>query len=318
MSGLLWNLQWLNHNSQRSYPLTERATKVDITDTIKIPDSFIVSLYFPIHAGLAVETDKFFIKRLLISPIGITVGIGYAADDGAVLVAAVAIATALHTPNTTYALGGIDDFADSVGQIVIGKLDEINTLPSGLYEFTLEGGALETDAIRPMIRGISGIRVVNGTEVSDLVYGDVELVAGTNMRIDIGSGDADTTPKIVFNAISGLNLNETCVCNTGKPGECIRCINGICSGDGNYSINGGDCIKVTAGASELLIEDTCAKPCCGCPELDALKAQITRFGDGSTTLTNFISRLSAEVTQMSLTVLGSRLGDAGCPTCEQI
>jgi hypothetical protein len=33
------------------------------------------------------------------------------------------------------------------------------------------------------------------------------------------------------------------------------------------------------------------------------------------TLQNFVTRLNSEVTQMSLVVLGSRLGDGGCNTC---
>ena len=72
-----WNLEWLNHNSQRSYPLTERATKTDTTGSIQLPDSFIVGLYFPIHVGLNVVTDRFYIKTLLLSPAGFTAGIGY-------------------------------------------------------------------------------------------------------------------------------------------------------------------------------------------------------------------------------------------------
>lgn len=308
-----WNLQWLNHNSQRSYPLTERATKTDTTGTIRIPDSFIVGLYFPVHAGLAVDTDKFFIKTLLVSPTGFTLGIGYDNGGTSALVGSITGSAATHAINRTYAVSGVDDFADTVGQIVIGKLDELNALEPGLYEFTQEAGELETDAIRPMIRGISGIRIVNGAEVSDLLYGDIELVAGTNMRIDVSQSGG--TPRIIFNAISGLNLNETCVCNDGETGECIRCINGICSGDGTLTITGGDCIQVNNTSTGLAIEDTCAQPCCGCEELDALKTQIDRFSDGATTLQNFVARLGSEVTQMSLTVLGSRLGDAGCTTC---
>lgn len=308
-----WNLQWLNHNSQRSYPLTERATKVDTTGVIRLPDSFIVALYFPVHAGLDVDTDQFFIKTVLIAPVGFTVGIGYAATGGDVLVGSVTVSSATHVTNRTYAIAGVDDFADTIGQIVIGKLDELNALPPGLYEFEREAGELETDTIRPMIRGISGIRVVNGVETSELLYGDLDLVAGTNMRLDVST--AGPRPKIIFNAISGLNLNETCVCDDVNTGECIRCINGICSGDGNLTITGGDCIQVNTTANGISIEDTCAQPCCGCDELDAIKTQIDRFSDGATTLQNFVSRLSAEVTQMSLTVLGSRLGDSGCSTC---
>lgn len=311
-----WNLQWLNHNSQRSYPLTERATKVDQTSTVRIPDSFIVALYFPVHVGLIVETDKFYIKTILISPMGYTLGLAYNSEDlpeNNPLVGSVTVAVATHSANQTYAVAGIGDFADTIGQITIGRLDEIGTLPPGLYSFDPEATELEPDAIRPMIRGVSGIRVVNGIETSDLLYGDIELAAGTNMRIDVSTSGA--RPKIIFNAIDGTNLNETCVCSDSEDGECIRCINGICSGDGTFNLVGSECIQINSSGGSVQITDTCALPCCGCEELDALKSQIDLFNNGVTTLQNFVTRLGSEVTQMSLVVLGSRLGDSGCSTC---
>lgn len=312
-----WNLQWLNHNSQRSYPLTERASKVDTTDTIRLPDSFIVGLYFPVHAALNVQLDQFFIQTVLISPTGYSIGVGYYDADEAtnVLVGTANIAAATHTVNMSYALGGVDDFADSIGHVVIGKLDEINSLPPGLYTFNFAAAEIEPDSIRPMILGISSLRVINGQESSPLIYGDVELVAGTNYRLDYAVNAITGRQRITFNAISGLNLNSECDCAVNTTGECIRCINGVCSGDGTFTLSGNECITITPTTSGLQFEDVCALPCCGCAELDALKTQIDRFSDGVTTLQNFVTRLSSEVTQMSLVVLGSRLGDAGCNNC---
>lgn len=319
-----WNLQWLNHNSQRSYPITERASKSDSTNTIRLPDSFILALYFPLHISLNVQIDRFYISTLLVSPLGYAIGLGYSGTDPdtgeetSTLVANATIAKATHAANATYALSGIDDFADSVGHIVIGDTKEVDDLPPGLYTFNFDGTTLEADAIRPMIRSVSALRVVNGVETSDLLYGDIEVVAGTNMNINFGTNPESGNPRLIFNAISGLNLNESCTCNTPNPGECIKCINGICSDDGSFSLVGTECVKIeqTTGINgSLKFSDTCAQPCCGCAELDAIKTQIDRFDDGVNTLQNFVTRLSSEVTQMSLVVLGSRLGDAGCSTC---
>jgi hypothetical protein len=308
-----WNLQWLNHNSQRSYPLTEKATKTDTLAAIRLPDSFLLALYFPVHAGLDVTPDRFFLKTVLITPTGYNLAIGY--DDGSTVTdaAAVNIAKSVHVPNRTYALSGLDSFADCVGQVVIGKLDEIDKLPPGLYTFDYAGGALESDAVRPMIRGVSSLRVANGSELSDRLYGDITLIAGTNMRLGVGSGVDG--PEIVFNAINGENLNTDCICQVPNTGECIRCINGVCSDDGTFTFGQGTCIEITPTANGLIFTDTCAQPCCGCEELDALNGQIDRFSDGVNTLQNFVTRLSSEVTQMSLVVLGSRLGDSGCSRC---
>lgn len=313
-----WNLQWLNHNSQRSYPLTERASKTDTLNTIRLPDSFIVALKFPVNAGLSVTPEKFYIKSLLLAPTGYNITIGY--DTGATNttshpdVAAVNIAKSTYAPNRSYALGGLDDFADTVGQVVIGRLDEIDALPPGRYFFTPAAGQLEPDAIVPNIRAVTRLRISNSNELSEPIYGDVTLVAGTNMRLVV-TRQSNEDPVITFSAISGANLNEDCICDVHDTGKCIRCINGECSGDGNFQINQGECVDVSSVGGGLFISDTCAQPCCGCTELDAITSQVDRFGDGVTTLQNFVTRLSSEVTQMSLVVLGSRLGDTGCSTC---
>jgi hypothetical protein len=311
-----WNLQFLNHNSQRAYPLTERATKTDTTGTIRIPDSFIVGMNLPIHAGLEIEPAKFYIKTLLLAPTGFNITISYDNGQGESNpdVAAAIIARSAFAPNRAFALAGVDEFVDTIGEVVIGRLDEIDALPPGLYTFAPEAGALETDPVRPMIRGIPRLRVASGAEISEDIYGDVTLVAGANMRIVVeNSPTAD--PRITFSAISGENLNKDCACQTPQTGECIRCINGVCSDDGTFTLNPGECVDITAASGGLSFADICAQPCCGCAELDALAEQVDRFSDGVNTLQNFTSRLSAEVTQMSLVVLGSRLGDTGCSTC---
>jgi hypothetical protein len=306
-----WNLQWLNHNSQRSYPLANWATKKDTRELITIPDDFLVAMYLPISATNDVSANKFFLKTLLISPTGFSVTIGYDTGDGTSSdVASANIARQTFAQNKSYALGGIDAFDDTVGHLVIGDLAGVDKLPPGFYEFNADAGALETDVIRPNIRGVSRVRVQNNTEISDYIYGDITLVAGLNMRISVAYTAADT--KIIFDAISGVNLNADCICPVPEAGECIRCINGICSDDGSFNIIANECIDVRAGTNSIALADTCAQPCCGCAELDELNLQLDLFTNGVTTLQNFVSRLGAEVTQMSLVVLTSKLNDSGC------
>lgn len=311
-----WNLQWLNHNSQRAYPLTERASKTDVTGTITIPDNFIVGLYFPVHAGVDVKPDKFFIKTILISPTGFNITLGYS-ENPTIDVAGASIARSNYTPNRSYALGGIDDFDDCVGSIVLGSLDGVDELPAGLYTFTPAAGELEIDAIRPMVRGVTSLRVRNNLELSAPIYGHVTLVAGQNIRIDVAELEDENLgvrTELTFNAIANVNLNKDCECNTPPPGECIRCINGICSENGTYTLEGNDCVEITPIDNGLSFKDVCAAPCCGCKELDAINTQLDRFGDGVATLQGFVTRLSGEVTQMSLVILGSRMND--CSSCQ--
>lgn len=316
----IWNVQWLNQNSQRSYPLTDWSTGRPVGavegDGIEIPDNFIVALYFPVHAGLEVQPERFFIRDLGVYPTGYNIGIGYDDDSSdPPLVGVVNIAKSTHVENTSYAVAGVNDFDDCVGKIAIGKLNDIDRIPPGQYTFTRAGAALEVDCIWPNIRGIVSLTVVNGQERSDRLYGDIELIAGDNMRITaVDSETAD--PSIIFSAIDGEGLNEQCICEEELEGPCIRYINGIPPyPDGNFRMIGDDCMELFPIEHGIQIRDVCSEPCCGCEELDALVRQIDRFADGVMTLQNFASRLSSEVTQMSQVVLGSRLADQGCVEC---
>lgn len=312
-----WNLQWLNHNAQRSYPFTDEATQRDLSDSISIPDSFIVALYMPVHAALDVEPQRFYLQQLGVFPTGLTISIGYDDESGdQPVVATVNVPTSTHTENRSYALSGVDDFDDTVGKLVVGNLDEINDVPAGLYTFDRTGAGLETDCIRPMIRGVVSISVVNSLNSrSERLYGDIELIAGNNMRIT-ASQVAGQDPQIRWDAIDGEGLNDDCICEEEPEGECIRTINGIPPlPDGNFRIIGDDCITITPITNGIQLEDLCSSPCCGCEELDALVRQIDRFADGVVTLDTFVANLGSEVTEMSGVVLGSRLGDQGCISC---
>jgi hypothetical protein len=166
-----------------------------------------------------------------------------------------------------------------------------------------------------MLRAVSSLQISNNGEVSDRIYGHVTLVAGQNIKLVRSTvtvnGEIET--RIRIDAISGENLNQECLCDVVETGPCITSINGVTTTDGNFVIAPNDCVSITTMANGLKFADTCAQPCCGCSELDALRNQVTRFGDGITTLQNFVTRLGSEVTQMSLVVLGSRLSTAQCP-----
>jgi len=59
-----WNLEFLNHNAQRSYPLTADATKIDTTGSFTIPDDFLVGLDIPVSTAMNMESGQFFIRQL--------------------------------------------------------------------------------------------------------------------------------------------------------------------------------------------------------------------------------------------------------------
>jgi hypothetical protein len=277
-----------------------------------LPDSLILALYFPVHYAQNVVGSKFFIKAVASYPSGISITLGYDAAGGAVDAASAVFSRSGHTPYSVYPLGGLGTFADSRGTIVIGDLSQLDSQSSGLFQFDLSGSRLEPDCIRPFLRGVMSLQVDNGAELSQKAYGNVRLQAGRNMRIT-AQLPVGADPIITFDAISGEGLVDACLCqDEALP---IKTISGVGpDNNGNIQLLGDDCLEIQTGGNVITIRDLCSRPCCGCEELEAVTEALEAFGDKAATLEKFLTNLEARVTQMDMTVLGSKLNDTGCPS----
>lgn len=311
-----FNQEWQNQNSLRNYPLADDASGVDTTLSFTLPSSFLLELSLPVHAGLNVVPQNFFLRAVSVFAGGYSISIAY--NDGTStppIVATATIAKTTHVEGNVYSLPGINDFADSVGKIVVGALLEIDQQPAGQFFFDYESGKLDPDCIRPQIRGVSSLVVVSGTDVSQPIYGDIYLTAGDNMQITLISvGDVS---EIRLDAIEGAGLTTNCDCTGTTPlPPAIRTIDGIPPDEhGNFNLLGGTCFDVGELAHGLKFTDTCSQPCCGCAELSAITAEIQHFRDEALTLENFVHALKSQIDNMESTILGSRIGSPNCVTC---
>jgi len=311
------NLEWLNHNSNRAFPLTVEATGYSVDGDFRLPNDFIVACYFSLNAAHNVDPARFTIKTIIVSTAGITVIIGYQVGSEVITVCTAMVPRDSHVKHQAYRLGGFGNYADLDGWIVIDQFDGIDLQPAGEWSFDIDGGRLELDGVRPQIRGVTRLRAQNGSELSSPITGDVILRAGRNMRITPVLTEGQD-PTFVFDAIDGEGLNEECICaGDVDKGPAIRTINKIPpTPDGDFTLLGNNCLQFSPIENGLRAEDTCSEPCCGCPELEAVTAALEQFGRQATTLENFLVSLEARVTQMDQVILGSRLGDRGCVQCE--
>lgn len=309
-----WNLEWLNHNSQRKYPLADDATAADTSGAFVLPDDFLVELDLPVHAGMDVDPGRFYLLHVGAYATGYSVIVGYQPSGGdPVQVASALIPRQTHRPYTAYALGGTAPFDDTLGKVVIGRLDNIDDQPPGFWTFGQDQARLDPDAVRPIIRGVSALVCVNGTQRSERLVGDVELVAGSNMQL-VPILAAGQDPVIRINAIQGEGTAEACVCEgDAAPTDPIRTIDGIApTPAGDFAIVGSDCIQVQPIENGVKIIDTCARPCCGPAELERITTDLERLGAQASAVQDFVDRLQTSVDTMSLIVLGSKVGDRGC------
>ena len=318
MPNNLFNIEWLNANGQRKYPLADHAQPVDVTGTFTLPTDFIVGLDLPVHAGLDVESHRFFVRNVGVYVNGFSIAIGYQPASGEPSIVAVAsISRDQVTENSVWNMAGVNTFADTGGKITIGQLVGIDEQPGGFFTFDAAATPVEADCVRPMIRGVSSIRVTNGAETSEPMYGDIELVAQSNFQLTpvIVAGQ---DPQIRMSAIAGEGLNEGCVC-VGNDDEAppIRRINGIPpTPAGDFTLLGNDCLKVNGIENGIRLDDTCSAPCCGCEELTAITTNLTTLFGQQQTMSGYLTRLETQLISLTQVVLGSKISDGGCVSCQ--
>lgn len=294
----IWSVDWLVQNSQRKYPLHEDASITDTTGTMKIPNDFIVDMIWPVHADATVDPTLFHIIGIGVFGTGVTVSIGY----NGTIIGSVSIDAATFVRNQTFLIAGTGNFFDSVGKIVIGTLDSIKQF-AGSYTFDLANGQLEPTVIKPDVRGVNAIYLKNGTEISDPLQDDLVIQAGERMKIDLVDIPGEPS-RIVFNAVDGLNLNAGCECSENQDLPCVKTINGIQPDtDGDFKLLEDECLKLEGISNGIQLTDACAKPCCGCEELQVVQQTLEFMVQQVTSLENQASRLEAAIQTMEINLL---------------
>ena len=308
------DLEFVDHNSERAYPLASDATGADASGTFVLPKDFLVGLRLPINWRMNVSPQKFFLRSVLLRDAGCSLTFAYNGISGAVDVASVNIPLATASRYAQYTLSGLGDYSDSRGFVIISSVENLKKQPAGSFTFNFADARLEPDVIVPAIRNLSGLRVFSAGVESSLLTGVGRLTAGSNIRLTaeaLGEGEH----RVVISAISGEGLTEECVCY--DDGDPVTSVNGIPPTNGGIALLGNNCFEVSAGEAAVIVKNLCSQPCCGPEDLVKLTEVAESLWSKSTTLENFLVTLEARSTATDMIFLGSRLGDRTCtPDCE--
>jgi hypothetical protein len=291
------NLDFLNLNSLRNYPLKEGVSRISSNGLFTIPNDFIVDAQF------AVSNDV--IKQLYISKIAnfvttITLEIS---DDSSALVGLFTIDTSVHTQNKVYVMVPSASYAGGNAQLVIDTLDSINKCPSGIFSFTLATTEFETRTVIPSLNGISRLIFTNASGNSFTLTGDINIKARTNLKFKLDSGNT-----VILDAGENIGLNTICA-NTHN---CIKTINGIGGDvDDDFTLAFSDCavLNPIPSGTGLLLEDVCCKPCVGCSDISTLTTRLITAEDSLVTLRQYYTDLQVLFQEFKTTVTYS----CNCP-----
>ena len=307
---------WLNVNSFRRYPLSQITTFSQDAEE-KLPNSFFVDMKLAIPYVTGFVPTGFYVSSVTVYPQGLIFEIGYQNQTVDIKTVAVSapIAFSSFVPNSSIAIRGVQtsssyDLSQTYGVAVIGNVDFFKD-KIGTQYFSIVQTRLESTVISFGARRLSGLRVQSEGAVTAVLSGQVTLLSGTNHRISVNS--TAQGHQLTFNAIDGGGLQETCDCSDVELSPCIRTINQM-PGDasGNISIVGGDCIIVESSNNEVSLADSCAKPCCGCNELQVVVSDVESMSAQLNGLANQIAILASSVQSLQNICLGSSIDPTSC------
>lgn len=319
---------WLNNNALRNYPISQTASCVSSEGSFSIPDNLFVDMKLAIpfvaQPGTAItgiSPSSFYISSIKVYPQGFMFFVGCSLNSK--IAASEPISFSSFTENTTIAIKGVAvanlnanqlDFSQVYGFATIGSIDGLKNL-TGDITFNLADSRLESSVISYGPRRISGIKVYSDANTSALLSGQIMLRSGSNHRMEIEN--TNNGSNVILNAIRGEDFQETCPCNDVDLGPCIRTINGRPpNASGNFEVKSTDCIEVTEGSNSILLKDTCAKPCCGCNELNVLTGDVDALTSQLALLQGLVGTLTGYISNLQDTCLASRVNWTSCSSEE--
>lgn len=302
------NIEWLNQNLLRQYPLHEGAaippklSNGGVAEGVSIPTCLLVDFNFtvpfdaasgelPSLTGVIHSGDAFSIEV----SIGDSPLTAYTVNIGS------------HAINSAYPLSGQGEYADCHGWVVFGDLERAaRELPEGAYRFDPGQAPFEVSTLRAAPRGVRSITAIGkyGLREYAPLYGNVKLIAGSDVVVRNDSPNN----AIWLQAQSGVGYERTAPCDCGAEAHrVVGSINGMTFDD--ISIVGdGTCVTVTATQDPpvITISDACSTPCCGCSELNFVTSAVDTITQSIATLNAYAAELQQRLAELSVNQLATR------------
>lgn len=239
-------VEWLNLNSNRSYPFKTDAGTMDRTNKVKLPNDFIIDAILSVSKNFQFD---FYLSKYIYTPdlLSVTVSDAYTIE---------AMVGTIQNPskdlaNATMVMTGKDEYLGSWGKLVIGS---VKNLMEGQYDYLT---IFEPCRVMKSGRGISSI---NG--IKD---GNVVLASGSNVVIQVDG------KKILLNTVDGI-----CACENNP---CIKTINDIPPLKNNFIFEGIGCVRFVPIENGLRAVNDCEDSCCGCDEINDMIDRIKILTD---------------------------------------
>lgn len=275
-------LDFLNQNSLRNYPIKDDLGRVSNDGIFTIPNTLIVDMAL---CASGHDTLNLYISRINVSSKNLSIEIS---ANGIGVFGVFQTSLPLSGYNTDIALTPGSLFPSAAGAVTIGSTDDLADLPSGNFSFNYSNTALLMRVYGPSSPGLSWLSFTDTKGNNSTLTGYVQLNGHSNIQFRSGSG------VMYLDAGENLGLNKVCVA-TLTP---ITSINGVPpDATGNFTLIPEQCVSLTPAQNGLFVGDNCGQPCMGCTEMATLTTQVNSLESSIINIRNFTNNLEAAITQ---------------------
>lgn len=278
------NRSWLDSNSARMYPLVDGVSATSVEGYV-LPHDLIVDMR--LAAPASYDATQFYISQLAAYGTGLVITISV---EGTGAVASVTVPLLGFTEYSVYTVAPLPGF-EVGGTIVIGTSAAVIGAAFSSYNFLLAATQILPTVIFPTVPSVTSITFVDAFGVSTQLTGAVVITAGANATLTV------VGQSLEFAMDSGVVLNDPCGSDTGGTNRSpVRSIAGVSPDvSGNIDLIGTACLVISNAVNALQLSDSCAQPCCGSADLDALVASVSSLNQQLSTMASDLASLEAQL-----------------------
>jgi hypothetical protein len=285
------DLQWLDANSSRAFPLFDLASRLDTTGLFTLPDDLIVDA--KISAPSSYGVTGWFVSQVTGYGSGLVITIAVTGEGNVATVTVPLVGFAMYS---SYAVSALPGFPQVGGSLIIGSAGAVLASSASIYSFLQAATQLLPTVIYPTAGAVNSITIVDQFGNDTLLTGAVTLAAGSNGSLGV------VGQTITLGMTTGVIIQNPCGCldSGGNNRIPVRTINGVGPDNtGNLTLLGLSCLGVTTGGTGVVaLNDTCATPCCGSTELTQLADNATTIQTQQNVLANSLAQLQASLNQV--------------------
>lgn len=282
------NLDFLNLNTLRNYPIKDDLSRVSLDGVFTIPNDLIADLSVSSPGN---STLRLYISKLINASTHVYIEVSiYNAD----VIGSFNIPAGTASETDIYLVASATR-PGSQGILTVGSMDTISLLPSGEYAFDITATELLMRVYTPSTTGVNFVSFQDSNSNTTTLTGDVVIQGESNLQFRIPTG----SQTVFIDAGENLGLNKSC----DAPGVPIKSINGVPPDSvGNFNLIPSDCISIDTAEYGLVLSNTCGKPCLGCNDISTLTTRLIALESDLLTIRDYVNNLQGLITQLTTLV----------------